>query len=324
MSSAKKADDSLLSCGRCVRVVRADRARRAIITFVDEDAKTVDVLYPQPKGNEKEEVEEEGVASKLVQTLQDFELAVPGGGVEESLFKSASASKEKGNQLFKLKDYEAAAEFYSAAIAAFAGRPVERGERVLAIERTAEQEQAPSSSSRAKPSASLVLATVMSKDAESTCELSTGVEEQVENLLPICQELLPLHTSVYMNRARCRQNLGLHKLAAQDLTAVLGLWKGVDKRMLEADPEMKEAEAKGLYTAEYLRGRSRLARGFARLAAQDVKDALARNPPAATVKQLRQLKTEVQAAQEKQRMVNGPLAKELAKVVIALRPTKIS
>merc|ERR1712061_939091 len=100
-----------------------------------------------------------------------------------------------------------------------------------------------------------------------------------------------------MNRARCLQNVGRNKEAAQDLTTVLGLWRAANKRMLEADLEMKEAEAKGMYTAEYLRARSRLAQGQVKLAGVDVKDALARNPPAATVKQLRQLKTEVQLAQ---------------------------
>lgn len=39
----------------------------------------------------------------------------------------------------------------------------------------------------------------------------------------------------------------------------------------------------------------------------------------AEVKQLKQLKVEVQAAQEKQRQLNGPLGKELAKLVISLR-----
>lgn len=138
-------------------------------------------------------------------------------------------------------------------------------------------------------------------------------------LLPVFQELLPLQTSLHMNRARCFQMLGLHREAAQDLTTVLGLWRAADRRMLEADAEMREAATKGVYTAEYLRARSRLARGLARQAATDVREALARKPPAATEKQLRQLRVEVQAAQEKQRQVNGPLAKELAKLVISLR-----
>ena len=36
--SLQAADEALLSCGRCVRVARPDRARRAMITFVDEES----------------------------------------------------------------------------------------------------------------------------------------------------------------------------------------------------------------------------------------------------------------------------------------------
>lgn len=304
LSPAKAVDEALLSCGRCVRVARPDRARRAMISFVDEDAKTVDVLYPQPSS--KQEEEEEGVPIKYIQALEDFELSA--GQAEDSVFKFGSAAKEKGNQLFKMKDFEAAAELYSSGISKFASRSIQRGDEVLVRQDDSE-----------KAKACLTRSTVLSLDVEGLCELSNGLEVPASELLPICQELLPLHTSLYMNRARCQQNLGRHKEASQDLTAVLGLWSAADKRLLQADPEMKEAEEKGLYTAEYLRSRSRLARGLARAAAQDVKDALARSPPAATVKQLKQLKTEVQAAQEKQRQINGPLAKELAKLVISLR-----
>mmetsp|Transcript_8145 Transcript_8145/g.25152 ORF Transcript_8145/g.25152 Transcript_8145/m.25152 type:complete len:240 (-) Transcript_8145:193-912(-) len=225
---------------------------------------------------------------------------------KESLFRTASAAKEQGNQLFKLKDYEAAQERYTAVIDAFASRPCSRGQQVLVV-----------GESDGRPE--LLNTGMANVDAEGECELSNGMEVPSSSCIPVVSELLPLHTSVYMNRARCRQNLGLDRGAAQDLTVVLGLWRAADKRMLEADAEMKEAETKGLYTAEYLRGRSRLARGFAKQAAADVRSALARSPPAATVKQLRQLREEVQAALEKHRMVNGPLAKELAKVVISLR-----
>merc|ERR1712164_119395 len=116
----------------------------------------------------------------------------------------------------------------------------------------------------------------MSADAEGTCELLDGSEISANTTMPVFQELLPLQTAAHMNRARCLQSLGCHSQAAQDLTVVLALWDAADKRMMEADPEMKEAAAKGLYTAQYLRAKSRLARGFAKQAAADVRDALAR------------------------------------------------
>mmetsp|Transcript_126198 Transcript_126198/g.403895 ORF Transcript_126198/g.403895 Transcript_126198/m.403895 type:complete len:958 (+) Transcript_126198:65-2938(+) len=308
-ASDKIKDMELLSCGRVVRIVKPDRSRRAMISFVDEDEGTIDVMYPRWGGGEEEE---EGIKKKLVQKLLDFELA--GGAARDSgaqafkdnFYKTASAVKEEGNSLFKLKDFEAAHERYTVAIEAFVKRPFSQGQQVLVI-----------CQNSGKPE--LVCTSVASRDAEGSCELRNGQEVPASALLPVLQELLPLETSLFMNRARCRQNLGMHLEAAQDLSAVVALWKACDRRMLEADPEMKEAEAKGLYTAEYLRARSRLTLGLIKQASLDVKDALARNPPTATVKQLRELKAEVQAAQEKHRQVNGPLAKELAKVAIFVR-----
>lgn len=308
-AKAKGKDGELLSCGSAVRVIKADRARRAIVTFCDEDAGTVDVMYPKWGGGEEEE---EGVKKKAVQKLLDFELAtglLKDGNAQafkDNFFKAVSAVKEEGNQLFKLKDCEAAHERYSVGIDAFCKRPCSQGQQVLAISRRNNVPQ-------------LVSSSVASRDAEGTCELRSGDEVPASDLLPVMQELLPLQTSLFMNRARCRQNLELHMEAVQDLTAVLALWQTCDRRMLEADPEMKEAEAKGRYTAEYLRAKSRLPLGHLKQASQDVKDALARNPPATTVKQLRELKVDVQKAQEKHREMNGPIAKELAKVAIGLR-----
>jgi len=50
-----------------------------------------------------------------------------------------------------------------------------------------------------------------------------------------------------------------------------------------------------------------------------VRAALARNPLAAMVKQLKELKAEVGAAQEEYRRVHSPLVKELARVLIGIR-----
>mmetsp|Transcript_78461 Transcript_78461/g.162994 ORF Transcript_78461/g.162994 Transcript_78461/m.162994 type:complete len:960 (-) Transcript_78461:28-2907(-) len=305
---AKVKEGSGISCGQAVRIVKPDRARRARITFVDEDAGTVDVEYPKWGGGEDEE---EGVKNKFVQKLLDFEVngdakTSDAPAFQISFYQTATAVKEEGNQLFKLKDFEAAHERYTVGIEAFAKRKLATHAQVLVVDK-----------SEGKPQ--LVCTSVSSIDAEGNMELRNGLDVARNEVMPVVQELLPLQTSLFMNRARCRQNLGMHIEAAQDLSTVLALWKTVDKRMLEADPEMKEAEMKGLYTAEYLRARSRLAMGLIKQASQDVKDALARNPPTATIKQLRELKAEVSAAQEKHRQVNGPLAKELAKMAIGLR-----
>jgi tetratricopeptide (TPR) repeat protein len=293
----------LLSCGNVVRVVRPDLARRATLSFVEDGAGTVEVMYLKREGGEEEE---DSVPAKTLRKLLDFEevstSADEFAAFRENLFKAASAAKEEGNQLFKLKDYDAAIERYSTIICGFASRPRTQGSVVLVR-----------SGNRLKT----VTVTSVDRD-DGTCSLSDGSEISPGAALPVLSELLPLHTAAYMNRARCRQNLGLHLEAVQDLSLVLGLWTAADPRMLQADPEMLEASAKGCYTAQYLRARSAMACGYVKLAATDVKEALAQNPPAATVKQLRQLKGEVQVVQEEHRRVNGPLSKELARLKIAL------
>jgi molecular chaperone HtpG len=295
-----------ISCGNVVRVVRSDVARRAIISFVDDDAKTVDVMFTLPDGNTEEE---EGIPVSVVRPLLkcETESALPSiPNILSNFFQASSDLKEHGNELFKLKDFEAAQERYTLVIEAFKARTCSHGQQVLVP-----------SNDNGKPE--LVLTIVRSVDAEGECELGNGMVTHVSTVLPVTPEILPLHSSVYTNRARCRQNLGMHKEASQDLSIVLGLWRAADKRMLEADPEMRDAEAKAIYTAEYLRGRSRLARGLVKQAAADVKSALTRNPPPATVKQLRQLKEEVNKALEKHRNLTAPLTKELAKMSISLR-----
>jgi tetratricopeptide (TPR) repeat protein len=311
--SAKKAisnNAAAISCGSCVRVVKPERSRQATISYVDEDEGTVDVMYSaSPSGPE----EEEGLKLKSIQALLPFEMVSRADEAanlssSQTFYKTASAIKDEGNQLYKLKDFDAAIERYSRIIAAFAAKP-----------RTHTQVLMVTNANGTKPE--LKDFVVRSCDAEGTCELTNGDEVASADVLPVFQELLVLQAAAYMNRARCEQAIGCHSDAAKDLTVVLGLWETADKRMLEADMEMREAKEKGLYTAQYLRAKSRLARGFLKQAASDVKAALGRKPPppVATQKQLRELNTQIQAALEEYRRLNGPLAKELAKVSIALR-----
>jgi len=300
-------NSALISCGKIVRVVKSDRSRRATISFVDEDAGTVDVMYSaSPSGPE----EEESLPVKAIKALLPFELDSRADEAarlkdKSTFFKAASAVKEEGNELFKLKDFDGASERYSTIIAAFAARARTHSQVLLVSEENGKPE--------------LKASTVMSADAEGVCELMNGAEVAAADVLPIFQELLPLQAAAYMNRARCEQSMSCHSEAAKDLTVVLGLWDNADKRMLEADLEMREAATKGLYTAQYLRAKSRLARGLLKQAGTDVKAALARKPPVPTQKQLRELNAQVQAALEVYRQLNGPLAKELAKVSIAIR-----
>merc|ERR1719502_2083134 len=148
---------ALISCGSRVRVVKSDRARRAEISYVDEDANTVDVMYfASASGPE----EEEGLPVKSVQALLPFELeARPDEAANlasmQTFYKTASAIKDEGNQLYKIKDYDAAIERYSTIVAAFAAKP-RTHMQVLMV-----------SNEGAKPE--LKAHAVRSCDAEGTC-----------------------------------------------------------------------------------------------------------------------------------------------------------
>lgn len=305
-TNGKAKDAPLLSCGGTVRVIRGDRARRATIAYADDDA--ADVMYLQHKNNGGSgEEEDEGVPAKHLHALLDFE-ATPPQVTDElfstpgALYKTATKWKEEGNSLYKLKDFDAAIEWYTGIVAAFARRPLKTGDAVLVA-----------------GGDGLRAMMLRSVDRETgAAELMDGTETSRDASLAVYPELLPLQTAAHMNRARCLQAIGRQQAAAQDLTIVLALWSAADRRMLDADAEMKEACVKGLCTARYLRSRSRLARGLVKQAAADVREGLAGSPPPAMAKQLREVKAEVQKGLEELRRLNSPLAKEFAKVKIAL------
>jgi len=303
--------DALISCGNAVRVVKQAKSRRATITYVDEDAGTVDVTYDAFGGEE----DEEGVLVVNVCQLLDFELDEVAkldepNRFRTNLYKTATTAKEEGNQLFKLKDFEAAKERYTAVIRAFASTPRTTGQPVLMVRKEGGKQ-------------ALCVEIIGSIDAEGECELVSGEVVKLAATLPVFDELLQLQTAAYMNRSRCRKNLGLLKEASQDLSVCIGLWGAANKRMLEANPELKEAQAKGQYTAQYLRAQHRLARGLVKQASADVRDA-SRNAPSSGAGALKQLKTRVQTALEDHKRLNGPLVKELTKVVAELQKTAIS
>jgi tetratricopeptide (TPR) repeat protein len=92
------------SVGEIVRIVNGiDKSSRRAVVSVDNDDGTIDVIY-----NSSDLIEEVKVALSRVQKLQHFELSA-----SES---SPSELKEYGNVLFRLKDFEAASEYYHKAL----------------------------------------------------------------------------------------------------------------------------------------------------------------------------------------------------------------
>merc|ERR1719384_1570007 len=48
-------------------------------------------------------------------------------------------------------------------------------------------------------------------------------------LIPVHEEHLALHCSLYTNRAKCLAQAGMHQEAAQDLTMAIALWASRDE-----------------------------------------------------------------------------------------------
>jgi len=286
-------DTPLLSVGNTVRVLKQDIARRAMISFIDEDDGTADVIYQSAAGDEGgtapagEEEDEETVKLQQIRALEEFESKT---GLQKTMdensdfFACCSVLKEQGNTLFKLKDYETASWWYGQIVNQFMSREL-REEHWVMLMRDGSLELAR-------------VRSVVSNDLVNLVFDKNGKQMGLSNvsaaaLVPVFHDHLLLQTSVYMNRARCFANLNKNQEAAQDLTTVIGLWGCVN---VLPDPEdgAREAASEGLCKAHYLRGKTRLGRGRHDLAASDVKAAMAGNPAPALLRQIRQLERDIE------------------------------
>jgi len=316
-------DTPLLSVGKEVRVQSSDCCRRALIECVNESDGTVDVMYyglGDGQGATKEE-EEATVPGSAVRPLEDFELQPESARQQafvEDLYGSIEAAKEDANVLFKLKDYAAAAQLYGSAIDAMRHfRLPEPGSECWVL---------------MNHGGALVLGAVRSTD-ETTQKAEVSLyrpdvdQLQVYRgapwrvLIPVHEEHLALHSSLYSNRAKSLVQLGLHQEAAQDLTVTIGLWAARDEgarrgggRMARPLTDAEVAEQREQLTrAYYLRARTRLARSKLAPARNDLAEALALQPPPALESLLRQLERDLELAQREQARSNRRLAKEVAK-----------
>jgi len=353
-----------LSIGSLVRVAGDEHSRRGMITFVDEVAGTVDVLYcstnPSKRttvGTEDNELEAEGLPIASVSPLLEFEIDAGSDKatelascIDKDFLPVALQLKEEGNTLFRLKDFEAADERYTLAIDAMRRRPLHAGQWVL---------RAACLDSGSKPCLRPMLIRRVSQPLGTSdwgsrrCLLSDGSRCTAATVLPVfgLSSLRPtleqirafrrvtdpvldkisalaelpavqpvsLQATAYANRARCRFALGFHRMAAQDLTVVFGIWDCLDHARPHTDVETSEAILLGLCTAGYLRAKTRSVRGLGKAAAVDVREALARRPPLAVARQLEKLQTEVCTKVGERHRVQEPLARELAKLSFAVR-----
>lgn len=311
----------LLSIGKCVRIqVSSDRRRRATIQYVDEADGTVDVAFERTAREQQasgdrvraEDVceDEATVPIAAVAPLEDFEVRDDSAVCKEfadDLYTAAAYYKDCANKLFKMQDFEAAADHYA--------RVIEELRRFRAVSSAADCWVL------VNHGGALVAGAVSVTDmpgqiADVTLQSSTGAAQVVcgvpwRVLIPVHASQLQLQSSLYMNSARALSQLGRHQEAAQNLSVALGLWSADCQSTAShvSDSERHEQKAKALF----LRAKARLARLRVAPARADLKEALALDPPEAMCKQLRQLEREIELAQREQVRSNKRLAKEIAK-----------
>jgi len=372
----------LLSIGKQVRVLRTtpERAQRAMIECVDGEGGSADVVFCRPGGglgeaaavrdgeeDEGDQEEEATVPAASIRALEEFELRSESSLREmfaTDLHGTAAQVKTEANALFKLKDYDAAAEHYTQAIGELRrfrppspdraelapSGPTANGSVRTAAENTALgrvccRRRAPDTLGGTgfesvagcwvlvNQAGSLVLGKATNFGAGSEkadvvlCKPEAGRQPFVNGvpwraLIPVHEGCLLLHTSLYMNRARCLAQVGRSQQAAQDLSIVIALWavrrEGAapsgEARSDEASDAMEAAEqTKQLITAHYLRAKTRLSRLKFEQARADLQAAWALNPPEATANLLRQLEREIEVGKKEQTQSNKRIAKEFSK-----------
>eukprot|EP00927_Polykrikos_kofoidii_P032485 TRINITY_DN27663_c0_g1_i1.p1 TRINITY_DN27663_c0_g1~~TRINITY_DN27663_c0_g1_i1.p1 ORF type:complete len:625 (+),score=142.67 TRINITY_DN27663_c0_g1_i1:114-1988(+) len=314
-------DTPLISVGKQVRVEMPGCCRRAVIDCIDEGDKTVDVTCcGMGDGTENTEQEEATVSFSAVRALEDFEVNFEDlhGAHMEDLYSGAALAKELGNKLFKMKDYEAAAHLY--------------GQAIDKLHEFREPQPGNDCWVLMNQCGALALGSVRSVNVKAEkAEVSlyrTDVNQiQVfkgapwRSLIPVHEDYLVLHSSLYTNRAKSLVQMGRHQEAAQDLTVTIGLWAARDEgarrgggKMTRSVSATEVAEQREQLTKAYfMRSKTRLARMKLEQARSDVNEAKSLKPAAAMVSLLQQLERDIDSAQKEQVRSNKKIAKEVAK-----------
>lgn len=169
-----------IAIGAEVRVRVGGSARRAIVATIDGD--TVDVIF-------RDSAEARAAVGDL-SPLEPFERSPP--------LTDADALKSQGNTLYGLKDFEAAAERYEAAIKAMRkGCTLSEGQKVLVI----------SPEEKSRPVRPAIVATLVDADVEVVFVDDDGIDTDGDAVLPQSKlvtvaEPTELHIALYLNLAR--------------------------------------------------------------------------------------------------------------------------
>lgn len=235
--------ETVFNVGERVRVLleRCHRAEegascRALIAYNNDD-NTFDIIY---ESNSYGLVEEGEVVARRIAPLETFELS---SGKSSDGDSNALQEKERGNQLFQVKDFDAAGEYYRRALSMTAPSKPSVGSRVMVLNALGEY----------------VTGTVCNADGGKTIDViydeedSRGEDEEDGILLSRVihltgeEDLLHLQVVLFMNLAKVSLKLHRNGWAIRYSSASIGIIKN-NKMLL---PEL----SKKLIDAYYFRAK---------------------------------------------------------------------
>eukprot|EP01041_Mallomonas_annulata_P003777 gene3777-7503_t len=183
--------------GSTVRVVLPQTVSKAVISF-DNGNGTYDIV----KDNG---VEVNGISSTCISALEDFEL-------NKDSKVSAYERKEQGNVLFKLNDFGAAAEQYSAGLRVLVGKKLSVGMNVMICRDNKDIRLGMVSGLDERPDGTSTADIFYETDDYNDEDDNEEDEEDgipIQRITPLAPtEHLELHRALCMNQAKCALKLG--------------------------------------------------------------------------------------------------------------------
>lgn len=286
--------DLCLEVGAQVRVRTATGCRRAVVSYLNPEDGTVDVLFQAS--------EEEGTFPySCLLALEKFETEPQ--PAHESTVSLADWLKSNGTVLFKLKDYQAAADYYTEALKLLKSPVLSSG--AVALVRPIGR---PTRTSPLPVRPALVLAVEAEyADLLYLDDQSEEASVMMSRLVLLLRNQLMPATALYMNLARCMLNLNKPEFSVQ----YCGRARAAAQAMAA---EGDEHAVNQVVVAWFLEAKSHVAARVPKLALAACDAALQLDP---LNKDVQQLMIQVQRGKEKRMKSNRKIAREISEWIDA-------
>jgi tetratricopeptide (TPR) repeat protein len=298
-----------ITIGQKIRVLPVDPNEESsigIISYIhlkdpEQRPTGVDVLYDNPTR------EESDVVIDRIHHLLPFEEI----SLAELQTLDANSLKEYGNDLFRLKDYSKAMEFYQLALQSFHSRQKKSvlaiGTSILIFNHQVGDFYFGMISSNDEGEGEYEI--VLSDDSETTAKESDLIE------IPQQYELQLLTRSCYSNLAKCALKRNLKGWAVRYSSLSLALTRAMislaqDTGLYDKNEEKRKQLSQFLIDSLYFRGKVFVSACRPRRAKADYQELTTLDP-----KKGKSLETEIQQFKIKRQKDNRKLAKEIAKWV---------